>query len=257
MMTPDQKTGAPQVRSRLVINFEQPSPPQHSTRRRGRRWPKLVGALGVIVVLAAFLAAGSGYLWWRNYRTTPAYSLALLVDAVQRNDVTVVNEIVDIDKIVDGLAAEVTEKSVARYGGTLSSMQRRRVEDLVPNLLPGVKQSIRDSLVKRLREIAEASEPKPFIFLAIGLPYLVNITTEGDTATAVAPVKDREIELTLQRDGERWKVSAMKDDTVAPRIVDDIIKDFPAIGPLTSEPPPTARRRRRVRQVFQLPPGEE
>jgi hypothetical protein len=231
-MTPEQKISGPQSRKRFVISFEQPGEPKSPTRRRGRRWPKIVAALGIIIVLVAVLAAAGGYLWWRHYRTTPAYSLALLVDAVQRNDVTTVNEIVDIDKIVDSLAAEVTQKSVARYVGTLSPHQRRRVEALVPNLLPSVKQSVRDSLVKRLQEISEESEPKPFVILAIGLPYLVKITIDGDTARAVAPVQDREIELTLQRNGERWKVAAMKDDTVAPRIVDDIIKDFPAIGPL-------------------------
>ena len=230
-MTPEQKVGGPQSRKRLVISFEQPRDVKGPTKR-GRRWPKVVAALGLILVLGVVLAAAGGFLWWRHYRTTPAYSLALLVDAVQRNDVTVVNEIVDIDKIVDSMAAEVTERSVARYGGTLSPQQRRRVEALVPSLLPGVKQNVRASLVKRLQEISAESEPRPFIVLAIGLPYLVKITTEGDSARAIAPVKDREIELTLQRNGERWKVAALKDDTVAPRIVDDIIKDFPAIGPL-------------------------
>jgi hypothetical protein len=231
-MTPDQKASGPQSRKRLVISFEQPQDEKGPSRRRGRRWPKVVAALGVIIVLVGVLAAAGGFLWWRHYRTTPAYSLALLVDAAQRNDVTVVNEIVDIDKIVDSLAAEVTAKSVARYGGTLGLQQRRRVEALVPGLLPGVKQSVRDSLVKRLREISKESEPKPFIVLALGLPYVVKITTDGDTARAVAPVQDREIELTLQRNGERWKVEAVKDDTVVPRIVDDIMRGFPAIGPL-------------------------
>lgn len=231
-MTPEHQAGGPQGRKRLVISFEQPSPVRARTARRGRRWPKLLAALGVIVILVGASAVAGGYIWWQNYTTTPAYSLALLVDAVQRNDLTVVNEIVDIDKIVDSLAAEVTEKSVARYGGTLNPKQRKRVEVLVPGLLPGVKQNVRDSLVERLQEISRESEPKPFIILAIGLPYLVKITTEGDTARAIAPVQDREIELTLQRNGERWKVEAIKDDSVAPRIVDDIIKDFPAIGPL-------------------------
>jgi hypothetical protein len=231
-MTPEQKADGPQSRKRLVISFEQPRGSKGAIRRRGRRWPKIVAGLGIIVVLVAVLAAAGGYLWWRHYQTTPAYSLALLVDAVQRNDVTVVNEILDVDKIVDGLAGEVTEKSVGRYGGTLSPRQRRRVEALVPSLLPSVKQSVRDSLVQRLQEISEESPPRPFIILAIGLPYLVKITTDGDTAKAVAPVQDREIELTLQRNGKRWKVAAMKDDTVVPRIVDDIMKDFPAIGPL-------------------------
>ena len=231
-MTPEQKAGGPRSRKRLVISFEQPRRANGPTRRRGRGWPKLVAALGIIIVLMAVLAAAGGYLWWRHYRTTPAYSLALLVDAVQRNDVTVVNEIVDIDKIVDSLASEVTEKSVARYGGTLSPPQRRRIDALVPGLLPSVKQSVRDSLLKRLQEISEESEPKPFVILATGLPYLVKITTDGDTARAIAPVQDREIELTLQRNGERWRVAAMKDDNVVPRIVDDIMKDFPALGPL-------------------------
>lgn len=228
-MTPEQKAGRPQSRKRLVISFEQPRGAQGPISRGGRRWPKIMAALGAALVLVTVFGAAGGYLWWRHYRTTPAYTLALLVDAVQRNDLTVVNEIVDIDKIVDGLAADVTEQSVARYGVTLSTQQRRRVEALVPSLLPDVKQGVRDSLVKRLRE---ESEPKPFIILAIGLPYLVKITTDGDTAMAVAPVQNQEIELTLQRHGERWKVAAMKDNTVVPRIVDDIMKDFPAIGPL-------------------------
>lgn len=231
-MTPEKKTVGPQKRNRFVISLEQPQGANGPARRRGRRWPKVVAVLGIIVVLLAVLSATGGFLWWRHYRTTPAYSLALLVDAVQRNDVTVVNEIVDLDKIVDSLAVDVTQKSVARYGGTLGPQQRRRVEALVPGLLPGVKQNVRESLVKRLQEISAESEPKPFVILAIGLPYLVKITTEGDTARAIAPVQDRQIELTLKRNGERWRVAAMKDDSVVPRIVDDIMKDFPAIGPL-------------------------
>jgi hypothetical protein len=231
-MTPEQKVDGPRSRKRLVISFEQPRGAKDTGIRRGRRWPKIVAALGAIVALVAILVAAGGFLWWRDYQTTPAYSLALLVDAGQRNDVVVVNEIVDIDKIVDSLAAEVTDRSVARYGGTLSLQQRRRIEALVPGLLPGVKQSVRASLIEQLQEISKESEPRPFIILALGLPYLVKITTDGDVARAIASVQDHEIELTLQRNGERWKVVALRDDSVVPQIVDDMIRDFPAIGPL-------------------------
>lgn len=229
-MTPEQKASGPERRKRLVISFEQPRGAKVSTRKRGRRWPKLLAALGIVIVTVTVLAAGGAFLWWQHYKTTPAYSVALLVDAVQRNDVVVVGQIVDVDKIVDNLAGEVTQKTVARYGATLSPALRGRVEALVPSLLPSVKQKVHDSLVKRLREISEKSEPKPFVILAIGLPYLVDITRDGDSAKAIAPLQDREIELTLQRNGDLWRVTAMKDDTVVQGIVDDIIREFPAIG---------------------------
>lgn len=229
-MTPEQKASGPERRKRLVISFEQPLGAKVSTRKRGRRWPKLLAALGIVIVTVALLAAGGAFLWWQHYKTTPAYSLALLVDAVQRNDVVVVGQIADVDKIVDNFAGEVTQKTLARYGATLSPVLRGRVEALVPSLLPTVKQKVHDSLVNRLREISEESEPKPFVILAIGLPYLVDITRDGDSARAIAPLQDREIELILQRNGDLWRVTAMKDDTVVQSIVDDIIREFPAIG---------------------------
>lgn len=229
-MTPEQKASKPQRRKRLVISFEQPQGAKVSTRKRGTRWPKLLAALGIVIVTVAVLAVGGAFLWWQHYKTTPAYSLALLVDGVQRNDVVVVRQIVDVDKIVDNLAGQVSQKTIARYGATLSPGLRGRVEALVPSLLPSVKRKVQDSLVKRLREISEKSEPKPFVILAIGLPYLVDITRDGDSARAIAPLQDREVELTLQRNGDLWRVTAMKDDAIVQRIVDDIIREFPAIG---------------------------
>ena len=73
---------------------------------------------------------------------------------------------------------------------------------------------------------------KPFTVVAIGLPYFVNITTKGDTAKIVAALRDRQVELTMERYGERWKVTAIKDDPIVQRIVDELIRDLPAIGQL-------------------------
>ena len=100
----------------------------------------------------------------------------------------------------------------------------------MPALLPSLKESVRGALTKRVREISERSEPTPFVVLAIGLPYYVDIIAESDSAKVKAPVRDQQIELTLKRNGDRWKVVAMKDDAVVQSIVDDIIKDFPAVG---------------------------
>ena len=77
----------------------------------------------------------------------------------------------------------------------------------------------------------------------------MNITTEGDRARAIAPVGERTIEVSLRRDGDRWKIIDFKDDVLVQRVVDGIMKDLPAIGtidlkiPLLKSQKPRRRNR--------------
>jgi len=183
-----------------------------------------------MIFTVALLAAGGGYFWWQYYQTTPAYSLALLIDAAQRNDLALVEQIVNSDRIVDNLASRIAERTAARYGASLKPAMRKRVEALVPALLPRVKESARPVFAKRVQEMFGRSEPKPFIVLAIGLPYFLEITSEGDEAKVTAPELDHNVELVLRRESERWRIVAINDDVVVERLVDGIISEFPAIG---------------------------
>jgi hypothetical protein len=228
-MHPEQKTKETR-RRRLVINLDKRRSASAIPGGSERRWPKVLTVLAILVVTVVILAAVGALVWWQYYKTTPAYSLALLVDAAHRNDLTVVDQILDVDKIVADLASSVTETALGRYGVALSSPVRSRVETLVPSLLPGVRQSVRDLLVKRVREIAERAEHKPFVVVAISLPYLVNFTTEAGTARVTGNIRDQPIDLTMRTDGQRWRVVAVKDDLLAQRTVDLLIKDLPAIG---------------------------
>ncbi|HET6892173.1 MAG TPA: hypothetical protein VFH31_13805, partial [Pyrinomonadaceae bacterium] len=92
------------------------------------------------------------------------------------------------------------------------------------------KESAGATLVEWVNKLFDQSEPKPFVVLALGLPYLVNITPDGDTAKVTAPVADRNIEFVMRRNGERWKIVGINDDAVVDHIVDNIISQFPAIG---------------------------
>lgn len=181
-------------------------------------------------MLVSALAVGGVYFWWQSYKTTPAYSLAVLLDASQQKDVSVVTEIIDTNQIIDNLAPRISEKTIARYGATLNSAKRKRVEAMVPALLPKVKESAGATLSKWVEELFDKSEPKPFVVLALGLPYLVNITPDGDTAKVTAPVADRKVEFVMRRNGERWKIVGINDDAVVDQIVDNLISEFPAIG---------------------------
>src|SRR5262252_5209746 len=92
-------------RNRIVINFDNQVPSRRGGRRRG-----ILGVLAVIavilVVVVAAIAAG-GFFWWRHYQSSPAYSLALLVDAIQRNDQPAIDEVLDTDKIATDFVSQI------------------------------------------------------------------------------------------------------------------------------------------------------
>ncbi|HKZ76852.1 MAG TPA: hypothetical protein VJ124_00905 [Pyrinomonadaceae bacterium] len=227
-MTGDQRIGERQ-RKRIVINLGG-APPGTPAGRRRTRWPRILALFVIVFVAVLALALTAAFLWWRHYQTTPPYSLALLIDAAQRDDTQAMDQIMDTDQILRNLVTQVTDRAVSRYGITLSPLLRKRVEALVPGLMPSVRQIVRDAVAQRVRELAEAADHRPFIVVALGIPYLVNISTEDDKATVSTTIDEHGVELAMERDGERWKVTSVKDDSIVQRIVDEIIKDLPAIG---------------------------
>lgn len=228
-MVPDKTDKREPGRNRIVISLDQPRHAASPSPRR-RRWPRLLAIVGITGFAILLVAAGGLFLWWQHYKTTPAYSLALLADAAQRNDMVDLDRMVDSDTIVRNLAAQVSEKAAGRYGIALSSAVRLQIESLVPGLLLSLKQQVRDGLAVRIREISDRSGHKPFLILAIALPYFVDITVAGDTAKATATSRDRPLEIDLQRAGEGWKVIAVRNDAMIQSIVDEIVKYLPAIG---------------------------
>ena len=186
-------------------------------------------AIGAVVVLLC-VAVGL-FFWWQHYKTTPAYSLALLVDAAQRNDMATVDKIVDTDKIVDNFSAHVAENVAGRYGPALNTAVRKQVDSLLPGLLPAIKQTVRDGIAARVKEISQNAKQKPFIVVAVAIPYVVSINENGDTARIVV-VHDSRVEGDMQRDGQTWKIVALQDDALMQRIVEEVIKhvDLSVIG---------------------------
>jgi hypothetical protein len=227
-----------QKRSRFVVNLDrghgmpQPGAPLgqqpygHYGLKR-RRWPRVLIILGSIILLLGI----GGFLYWQYYKTRPAYSLALLVDATQRNDAAAFDAVVDTGKVIDSFAPQVIDEATGRLGTALTPAMRERVSAIVPTVLPNVTETVRNEVMKRVRELTARAEGKPFFLVALTIPYIVDIQQENETATVKAKEADRNLELTMQRTPEkRWKVVAVKDPALAKRIVDDIAKFLPAIG---------------------------
>jgi hypothetical protein len=227
---------------RIVINVDGPkdvatAQPGRVAGRKRRRWPRVLAILAVLVLVAIVVAAAGAFFWWRHYQTTPAYTLTLVIDAAQRNDAAEFQKRIDDDEIAKNMIAAVSQKAAARYGFALNSSVQSQIDKVVPSMLPQMKQTIHEEVVKDIKEFAGKSEPRPFIFLVVAVPSLVTVTTEGDTARATAKLSDRAIELTMQRDADRWKVTDFKDDVVIQRVTDTVMKDLPAIGGVDANSP--------------------
>jgi hypothetical protein len=184
-------------------------------------------------LVGALICALAGVaVWWQQYKKSPAYALALVVDAAERNDAAAFDEVFDTNRVVDTFIPQVTEKAVGRYASSLlTDSTRRRVESLVPQLMPGISEIVRDQMMRRVRTLAASAAGKPFPLVALAMPRLFKIEEAGDTAKAARDEGGAAIELTLARDRSgRWKVVAVKDASLAANFVEQIAKDLPSIS---------------------------
>src|SRR6266576_2725493 len=99
--------------NRIVINFDDPAVPSRrgdAPRRRSSSRRGIGRVLGVIAILLVLIVGGlaaGGFFWWRHYQNSPAYALAVLVDATQRNDKQTIDSILDTDKITADFVSQI------------------------------------------------------------------------------------------------------------------------------------------------------
>src|SRR6516164_3942173 len=133
-------------RNRIVINFDNRMPGGgRSSRRRGRGIAGVLLGIAIILILIATGIAGGGYLWWRHYQSSPAYSLALLVDAIQRDDQQTIDQLLDTDKIASDFVSQIRARAPA------STLWPCEV-DPAKLMSPKIKDTLRDQLIKQVQQ---------------------------------------------------------------------------------------------------------
>ena len=238
-------------RKRIVIDLDgQPppapsgSPPESGPARapvnrakKSRRWPRVLGVLFVLVLVVFGIVAIGGFFVWRHFQSTPTYALALMLDAAQRGDVAEFQKRLDDEQIARNMVAAASQKAAARYGIALSNTVKQQIDSTMPSLLQEVKPAIHAEVAQEIQAFAAKTKPRPFIFLALGVPSLMTIKAEGDSARASALLNDRRLELAMRRGDDGWKVTEFKDDVVVQRVVDRVMAQLPTVGKLDSELP--------------------
>jgi len=183
-------------------------------------------------LLLAGGVAGGGYLWWRQYQNSPAYSLAVLADASQRNDNATVDSMLDMDKVTEDFVSQVRKHTAGSYSSVLPSDWSAKLDSLVTAVTPKLKEQVHEELMKELQRLTAPAAGKPFIAVALGIKYFANIKEENKVATAVVNIKDEHLQLTMQpaTTPGRWRITAVQDDKLAKMISDNVKGNLPATG---------------------------
>lgn len=232
MVVPDQKPDAAPRRSRIVIDVgkdQQNSPAAGRARRTGGGGGG--GGAGkvliviALVIVAIFAAVGvGGFLWYRGQKQTPAYSLALLADSAQRNDMQQFDRMVDLDRVAENFLPQVVERAGGDANSILSTVNNASGgANAAARMLPGVREAVRDEFVRQAREASAGGANVPVFLIALAVPRVVDsITEEANAARVNLKIQNRPVELTMERaeiEGEpRWRVVSVRDDELATRI---------------------------------------
>jgi flagellar basal body-associated protein FliL len=215
--------------NRIVINLGQAQPAGAGPRvfaggqRSGGKLRWILLIIAVVLVLFVSGIAGGAYLWWRHYQSSPAYSLALLVDASQRNDTAVVDNLLDTDKVTNDFVAQVRQRL---SGSALNSHWSDQLDSAISNLTPKLRETVHDQFVQELHRLTEPAAGKPFFIIALGIGQFAEVKQTDNTANVSVKVRDEHLELTMQADADRWRVIAVKDDKMAQLIADSVIKNL-------------------------------
>lgn len=217
-------------RNRIVINLDQL--PRKKGARRGCAKPLIITAVVLLLLLGGF--AGGVYLWWRHYQNSPAYTLAVLADAAQRNDNATVDSIFDIDKVCDDLMTQVRQNTGGSAAAAVSSVLPAQTNTALQTLTPKLKETMHDEVVKELQRLTEPAKGKPFILVALAIFRFVDVKEENNAAQVKLNIKDEHLQLTMQASteagGPRWRVTAVSDDKLAKVVTESVKRSLPTSG---------------------------
>ncbi|MDT5268897.1 MAG: hypothetical protein QOH49_1083 [Acidobacteriota bacterium] len=230
-------------RSRIVIDVDRVQAEARAKKaRRFGRAGRVLGVTGLIVVGALLVLLVGSYAWWQSFKKSPPYSLALLLDAAQHDDVQAVETMIDADQIAQGFVPQVID-NLTGTGSQLPPQARASLTATLPVLLPRVRETMRDEIARAMKGLSQNdSSSLPFFVKALGVRHAATVVERGDASTVTLKEGERPVELSMRRDGERWKLVTVKDSQLAADIATRLAASL-STAPPTPQPQNQPRRR--------------
>jgi hypothetical protein len=184
------------------------------------------------IVLIALLAIGcsTGLFYWNSLKSTPQYSLALLIDAARRDDKRAVGDLVDIDQVVDDFLPQITESAVEMYGRGLPAKTIANLTVVAQPIMPALKDRARIELPRVIRERTERFNYVPFAAIVMGADRYLDISVKGDTAEIKSKIEGRPLELKMRHVGDHWRVIGISDQELSDKIAKTVGQQIIAIA---------------------------
>ncbi len=177
------------------------------------------------------LVAGVGaWVYYQSLKSTPQYSLALLVDAAKRDDKAEIAKLVDIDGVVDDFVPQITNKAVELYGRGQPPEVLKKVARLALPLLPAVKERARAELPRVIRDRTARFGSVPFFAMVLGAEKYLDISVNGDTAIVKSKIPEHPLEMKMKWNGDRWQIVGVRDEQLATAIARKIGQEIMAVA---------------------------
>lgn len=187
-----------------------------------KRAKKILGILAISLLAILISGALGVFFYWQYLKTTPQYSLALLVDAARRDDQAEIDSLVDVDAVVDDFVPQITDKAVELYGRGLAPSVINKLAIAVSPYLPAVKKRAKAEIPGLIRDKTRRFESVPFWVIALGAKRVLDIRQGDETAIIKYNSPDRPFDLEMKRRGDRWQIVAIKDEIISRRIAEKI-----------------------------------
>ena len=193
-------------------------------------WPRRLAIIGGSLAVILVIAGIGSYVYWRSLRTTPQYSLALLVDAAKAEDQKTIDTLVDFDAVVNDFVPQVTNKAVELYGKGLPPKVIGQLAQIAAPVMPAVKERAKAELPRVVRDRVAQFGNVPFFAMVLGASRYLDITVTGDTALIKSKLPEHPLELKMKRNGDRWQIAGVKDEKLATEIAQKIGQQLIAIA---------------------------
>ena len=171
--------------------------------------------VGTVVLTIVAVAGIGGLIYYQNLKSSPQYSLALLVDAAKRNDTAEIDARIDINAVVDDFMPQVIDKAVELYGRGMPPQVLQRVAVLAQPLMPAVKDRARAELPRVIRDRTAKYGDLPFFAMVMGANKYLGVSVTDDTAIVNSKLENRPLAMTMRRNGDRWQIVGLRDEKLA------------------------------------------